>query len=191
MRGAIELYFVTGNEHKLREASGILAPYGIRVVRLYERKLEVQSDSLEEIARIAAESIERKDILFFVEDAGLFIRALNGFPGPYSSYVYKTIGLEGVLKLMKGVTDRSAVFRSVVALNVPRVGIKIFTGEVHGTIAEDIRGTHGFGFDPIFIPSGSNRTFAEMTPYEKNKVSHRAISLTKMAEWLISNSQQQ
>jgi len=186
---ALRLYFVTGNEHKLEEARSILAPYGIEVVRMPEKKLEVQSDCLEEIARIAAESVGRRDLLFFVEDAGLFIPALNGFPGPYSSYVYRTIGLRGLLKLMEDVTDRSAIFRSVVALNVPQVGIKTFVGEVYGTIASDIRGTHGFGFDPIFIPHGSSKTFAEMTLNEKNKVSHRAASLTKMAIWLINNNQ--
>ena len=169
----------------MREARSILEPYGVEVVQMAEEKLEVQSDSLEEIARVAAESVSRREVLFFVEDAGLFIPALNGFPGPFSSYVYRTIGIKGVLKLMEGVTDRRAFFRSVVALNVPGDGIKTFAGEVRGVIATEARGHGGFGFDPVFVPEGYAETFAEMPPATKNRVSHRARALRRMIKWLL------
>ncbi len=118
-----------------------------------------------------------------VEDSGLYIRALNGFPGPYSSYVYKTIGYFGILKLMEDVTDRGAHFKSVVAFYDGNI-YKIFIGTVYGEIINDARGYYGFGFDPIFKPEGSTRkTFAEMSLKEKCMYSHRAKSITKFCIW--------
>ena len=175
--------FATGNFHKYIEISEILSDYGIEVELSTVPKIEIQSESLEEIARKAVESVEVEGPVF-VEDAGLFVEALNGFPGPYSSYVYSTIGCRGLLKLMEGVEDRRAHFKSVIALRLPRGEILLFKGVVEGEIAEEPRGTGGFGFDPIFIPSGYDRTFAEMDRAEKNRISHRGRATRAMAEWI-------
>jgi len=121
--------------------------------------------------------------MVFVEDAGLFIDALNGFPGPYSSYVYRTIGVEGVLKLVEG-KSRGAAFVSVIALYHPGKGVRVFKGMCRGVIAQHPRGFSGFGFDPIFIPEGVGKTFAEMREDEKNKLSHRGEAARKLIEWL-------
>jgi len=181
------IYFLTGNPHKLEEVRLVLRPYRVEVLQLDEEKLEVQSDTLAEIARTAVEALTPRQYAFFTEDAGLFINALKGFPGPYSSYVYKTIGIKGVLKLMEGIKDRGAYFESAVALYTPKHGVRVFVERVYGRISEEPRGTGGFGFDPIFIPEGFNQTFAEMTIEEKNRISHRAKAVKSMAEWLISN----
>jgi len=121
--------------------------------------------------------------IFFVEDAGLFIRALNGFPGPYSSFVYKTIGIRGILKLLNDVSDRTAFFKSVIGLWC-NDHIEIFEGVVEGHITKEPRGAGGFGFDPIFIPKGCKKTFAEMSVDEKNLFSHRAKASEQMIGFL-------
>ncbi|RLE90541.1 MAG: non-canonical purine NTP pyrophosphatase, partial [Thermoprotei archaeon] len=104
----MKIYFLSKNEHKLREIRSFLEPYGFEVEIMFEDKMEIQSDSLAEIVKKAVEFVGRRKYAFFAEDAGLFIDHLNGFPGPYSSYVYKTIGIDGILKLMLGVEDRKA-----------------------------------------------------------------------------------
>jgi XTP/dITP diphosphohydrolase len=174
------IYFVTGNRHKYLEVKPIAEKYGFELVQRTHGKLEIQSDNLLEIARYAALSIYRElGEPVLVEDAGLFIDALNGFPGPYSSYVYRTIGINGVLKLMNGIGDRRACFRSVAVL-LYEPFILTGYGEVCGVIALKPRGGGGFGFDPIFIPRGSSKTFAEMSIDEKNKYSHRAKSVEEV-----------
>jgi XTP/dITP diphosphohydrolase len=123
-----------------------------------------------------------------VEDAGLFIDALSGFPGPYAAYVFKTINNSGILKLMENIADRHAKFQSVIAYCDDQIPFKpeCFDGESKGQITISERkeqGKSGFGFDPIFQPTGSGKTFAEMTITEKNGYSHRAMAVHKFAEW--------
>jgi XTP/dITP diphosphohydrolase len=118
------------------------------------------------------------------EDAGFFVEALQGFPGPYSSYVYRKLGVEGILKLMKDVTERRAYFCSALAYSSGGHCF-CFEGKVRGTVSLSPRGARGFGFDPIFIPiDADGRTFAEMEVGEKNRFSHRAIAFRKFFEWL-------
>ncbi|MCC6004528.1 MAG: XTP/dITP diphosphatase [Thermofilum sp.] len=182
------LLIATKNVHKLREMAPILESYGFRLQLADLPKIEIQSDSLQEIVAYAAKSLPRLDKPVIVEDAGLFINALNGFPGPYSHYAYKTIGCKGILKLMQQATDRTAVFQSAIALKTPTGEIHVFTGEARGTITTQERGTHGFGFDPIFQPQDTNKTFAEMTLQEKNLYSHRAKAAKKLAEHLTAKA---
>jgi len=124
----------------------------------------------------------------FVEDAGLFVEALKGFPGPYAAYVYHTIGNQGILKLMADTENRGANFQSVISYcdSENSVDPVSFYGEIKGEITPAQRteqGKSGFGFDPIFQPEGSSRTFAEMTVEEKNGYSHRAAAIRRFAEW--------
>ncbi len=125
-----------------------------------------------------------------MEDAGLFIDSLGGFPGPYAAYAYKTIRNRGILRLMADVEDRRATFQSVIAyLDETLIEPRCFKGEAKGTITATERKQHGktaFGFDPIFQPRRSNKTFAEMTIDEKNGYSHRAKAIGKFAEWFIT-----
>ena len=179
------IFFATGNIGKFNEARRILAEYNISVAMIRAKTLEIQADDPEDIAKASVLSIAREvNLPVIVEDAGLFINILNGFPGPYSSYVYRTIGINGVLKLMEGIKNRSAYFKSVVAFCNPTGELKCFQGIVHGRIAEEARGSRGFGFDPIFEPDDEPvKTFGEMSIEEKNKFSHRAKALRGFAEW--------
>lgn len=176
------IIFVTGNKNKVREAELILKPFNINISSVDLNIDEVQADDVEYIAKRAAEDsykILRAPLI--VEDSGLYINALNGFPGPYSSYVYKTLGVQGILKLMAGIERRDAMFKAVVAYADESV-VKIFTGLSTGWISLEARGG-GWGFDPIFIPEGSTKTFGEMSVEEKNFFSHRGKALMNFAKW--------
>lgn len=179
------IFFVTSNIHKFNEARRILATYRIASAMLKIETTEIQDDNIGNIAEASAfEAFEKSNLPLIVEDAGLFIRALKGFPGPYSSYVFRTIGNEGVLQLMEGLDDRRAQFRSTVAFCAPSFSSKCFQGVSKGKIAEEARGFSGFGFDPIFQPfGGSGKTFGEMSVDDKNLLSHRSRAFKKFAEW--------
>lgn len=183
-----ELLFATNNLNKVREAELVLSRFGVSLKAVAVNKIEIQSNSLREIAIYAAKSAYkaiRRPII--VEDSGLFIDALNGFPGPYSSYVYKTIGLNGILKLLDGVLNRRARFEAVVALAINECEVYVFEGYVEGYISSEIRGSSGFGFDPIFIPSGCNETFGEMGIVKKTSYSHRGKAFRELGIWLTNN----
>ncbi|MEM0027588.1 MAG: XTP/dITP diphosphatase [Ignisphaera sp.] len=184
----MEIFFATNNMNKVREAEAILRSFGIRIIPVNVKKIEIQHDSLEEIARYAAK-IAYKELgkPVVVEDSGLFIDSLNGFPGPYSNYVYKTIGLRGVLKLLEDYREielRKARFIAVVVLALSEDEVKVFRGVVEGFIAFEIRGDKGFGYDPIFIPMGAAKTFAEMDLEEKGLYSHRGKAFRELGAWL-------
>lgn len=179
------LYFITGNKGKVVEATEKLKPRGIQVVQKDLGYPEIQADHLEEVALAGADHVRQKfHHTFMLEDAGLFIEPLQGFPGVYSKYVFYTIGLDGILQLLEKNKERTAVFRSVYAYCEPRKPPIIVAGECPGTIAQQQRGTHGFGYDPIFIPQGAIKTFGEMTIEEKNRYSHRAKALEKISAML-------
>ncbi len=180
-------FFVTGNVHKYQEARNVLSRSNLATAMLNIETTEIQADDIETVARNSAlEAAQRSNLQVFVEDAGLFIKSLNGFPGPYSSYVYRTVSIRGVLKLMRNIRRRDAYFQSVVAFCDPnnRFRIKWFNGKVDGWITCEERGEQGFGFDPIFEPATEvGKTFAQMTLEEKNRYSHRAQAFRKFATW--------
>jgi XTP/dITP diphosphohydrolase len=178
-------YFVTTNVHKFQEARQVLSEYRLATAKLKVEAVEIQDNSIENIAKYSAlDAVKNCGLPVFVEDAGLFVDSLKGFPGPYSKYVYNTVGLKGILKLMKNIENRSAHFKSVVAFVTPEEEPICFVGKVEGKIFLQEQGTSGFGYDPIFEPhEGGGRTFAEMTTEEKNVLSHRGKALRKFAEW--------
>ena len=171
--------FVTTNEGKVREAREYLGD----VEQFDYDYTEIQSDDLAEIAAHGAreafvESGGEEPVI--VDDSGLFVEALGGFPGPYSAYVEDTVGIERVWNLVKAEENRRASFRGVVAY-ADEETVETFTGAVRGRIVAP-RGDGGFGYDPIFEHDG--RTLAEMGPEEKNALSHRGRALAKFADWL-------
>jgi XTP/dITP diphosphohydrolase len=186
LRGKV-VFLATGNFHKFDEARRILGEYGIAAAMLRVKAVEIQSESLAEIAKASAlDAYSRCHLPVIVEDAGLFVNALKGFPGPYAAYVYKTISNPGMLKIMENVKDRKATFRSVIAYYDGHSEPLCFEGKAAGTIAHaEMWGElkTGFGFDPIFQPAGSRKTFAEITIEEKNVFSHRANAVRKFAQW--------
>lgn len=173
----------TGNPHKYHEARRVLAEQGVELEHHEVERVEIQADDLADIAAYSLERIEDEGRPMVVEDAGLFIDHFGGFPGPYSSYVLVNVRLPGILKLMEGFEDREASFQSVVAYRHGETR-RCFRGVVEGRIAHSIRGTGGFGYDPIFVPDeGDGRAFGEMTEEEKNAISHRARAFRKFGEW--------
>jgi XTP/dITP diphosphohydrolase len=177
------LLFVTSNPNKALEVGKILKRNGISFQHKDTIYQEIQSSSLKTIATESARCLyERLKTPLFLEDSGLFVEQLNGFPGPYSSYIYKTIGNSGVLKLMSKVSDRTSRFESVVAYAENDNDIRLFSGIVLGRIADKKRGK-GWGFDPIFIPRNCDETYAEMGIELKQLVSHRYIAFTKFSNW--------
>lgn len=180
----MKIRLATNNPHKLAEVSQILAPFGIGVERLDAEKVEIQHDDVEVVAGRAAEFLcSRYGDYVALDDTGLYIKALGGFPGPYAEYVYRTIGIGGVLKLLEGVANREALFKCAVAICVGGK-VEVFTGEVRGYIAHEPRGHGGFGYDPIFIPEGMSRTYAELGEEVKNKISHRGRAFSALGTWL-------
>jgi XTP/dITP diphosphohydrolase len=185
------IFFVSGNVHKFLEVQSILAAMGISVGWLKMKGSEIQSDNIVEIAKTSAtEAFQRCHLPLIVEDAGLFIDALDGFPGPYAAYAYKTLHNKGILKLMEKQKNRNTTFRSAIAYcETETTEPLVFEGESKGQVTQterEISGKSGFGFDPIFQPSGSKKTFAEMTIEKKNGFSHRSISVRKFGEWYLS-----
>jgi XTP/dITP diphosphohydrolase len=179
------LYFITSNKSKFLEAQEKLKILNIKLVQKNLGYPEIQANTLKEVTRFGVAYIQKKfSHPFIIEDAGLFIDILKGFPGVYSSYIYHTIGCKGVLKLLEGTEiGRTAMFRSVYGYKKPDKKPVFFIGECHGTISREEKGESGFGYDPIFVPDGKARTFAQMTVVEKNNYSHRGMALEKFIDF--------
>ena len=187
MPGRFRIDFVSSNDYKFREIKLVLMEFNISAIRRKADLKEIQSLDLEDIARekaFSAHKIVKNSII--VEDAGLFIDALGGFPGPYSSFVQQTIGCKGILTLLRNKLRRKATFKSALVCADRNGKLQTFLGDVSGTISQGLRGDHGFGFDPIFIPDGHQDTYALMVDAEKNRISHRAIATRKFAEWFLT-----
>ena len=173
--------FATTNAGKLHEAREYLAGVVGDVEQFDYDYVEVQSDDLATIAAHGArEAYEAVGEPVIVDDSGLFVDVLGGFPGPYSSYVYDTLGIERVADLALGEEDPSARVQAVVAY-CDGDRTETFEGVVPGRIVSP-RGSGGFGYDPIFEHDGT--TFAEMDTERKNAISHRGRALAKLADWL-------
>ena len=179
-----KVWMATGNRHKYDEARQVLSELGVELEFLEVEKVEIQADDPAEIAAYSLGQMGDEGRPVVVEDAGLFIDHYGGFPGPYSEYALRKLDLPGILKLMEGVEDREASYKSIVAYR-HEGEIRSFFGIVKGWIAHSMRGTGGFGYDPIFVPDeGDGRTFGEMTEEEKNALSHRARAFRRLGEWL-------
>jgi XTP/dITP diphosphohydrolase len=179
----VRLLFATGNPGKLLEVQKKLAPLGFEVERLEEPYPELQADTLEEVVEWGLDWLwQRHRTPLVIDDSGLFIDAFEGFPGVFSAYVFKSLGCEGVLKLMEGVGNRGAEFRCCAGYMDESSSKVVVTGVARGLITREMRGTGGFGYDPIFVPEGGTRTFAEMGTGEKNSSSHRGRAFGQLAE---------
>jgi len=183
MQQLSELFFASSNEHKFQEAERILANLGMQI-NLFKTTLEeIQSNNLNDIAEkkaIYAYDLIQKPVI--IEDDGLFINALDGFPGPYSSYVYDTIGNKGIMNLLENSQVRDAKFVSIIAYCDSDCDVKLFESSIPGKISSIIE-KGGWGYDPIFIPDGESKTYANVS--DKDKFSHRSAALTKFSNWFL------
>ncbi|MGI0140311.1 MAG: non-canonical purine NTP pyrophosphatase [Thermoplasmata archaeon] len=179
---ATQLTFVSTNPGKVREIREILRPYGLEVLWRRRRLPEPQAEDLETVVRSKLAAVRDVRGYVLVEDSGLFIDSLAGFPGVYSAHFLAAWGFGPMLELLRR-RRRSGHFRAVAGL---RRGARtwMFSGTVEGRIAERAKGDHGFGYDPIFIPRGSRRTFGEVPADAKNRQSHRARAIRQVGEFL-------
>ncbi|MGQ3012782.1 MAG: RdgB/HAM1 family non-canonical purine NTP pyrophosphatase [Flavobacteriales bacterium] len=188
-----ELVLATNNPKKVRE---IQARWGNDAVRLFTlqeagitEELPETHETLRENALEKAQYVyERTGKWSLADDSGLEIEALDGRPGVYSARYAGEHGnaeanMQKVLSEMEGAANRRASFKTVLALETGDISY-FFEGEIQGMIIPEKRGTGGFGYDPIFVPDGYTKTFAEMDPDEKNAISHRSLAVDKLLEFL-------
>ncbi|MDP4865177.1 MAG: non-canonical purine NTP diphosphatase [Crocinitomicaceae bacterium] len=188
----MKLVFATQNQHKAAEIQALL-PSEFEVLTLNDINISEDipetADTLEGNASQKSHYILRHYSLdCFSDDTGLEIKAINSEPGVYSArYAGPSKNadenMNKVLEKLAGKSDRTAQFRTVISL-ILEGKEHIFEGVVKGSIISEKRGTDGFGYDPIFVPEGQNKTFAELSLDEKNKMSHRARAFEKMIHFL-------
>lgn len=188
-----KLVFATNNAHKLDEISSILGEK-VELLSLKDIHCHVDipetADTLEGNAMLKAEYIYKNYGLdCFADDTGLEVEALNGAPGVYSARYAggerhnAEANMQKLLQNMQGVQNRKAQFRTAICLILD--GKKhLFEGIVKGEIIKEKRGSSGFGYDPIFVPEGYTKTFAELGNETKNKISHRALAVEKLCRFL-------
>jgi XTP/dITP diphosphohydrolase len=186
------LIFATNNLHKLREVQEIAGNL-FQVISLKEagvnEEIPETGDTLEENAAQKARFVfERTGKDCFADDTGLFIDALDGRPGVYSArYAGENCSfddnIDKILEEMKDASSRTACFRCVVCL-IHEGKEQLFEGRIDGVILDQRRGKEGFGYDPVFLPTGQQQTFSEMPPYLKNGISHRSRAIWKMMKFL-------
>lgn len=181
-----KLYFITGNAKKAVEAQDILE-FPIEVKKLEIE--EIQSFDIEEVAWYKAQEafkILRKPLI--IDDAGFFVDAWNGFPGPFIKFLLKSGGSNLLLRMLEQEKERGVYSRAVVAFHDGKE-IHTFLGEVKGIVSPEIRGDGAKeDWDPIFIPEGQKLTYAQMGFKEKNKISHRRRALEKLKTFLNENN---
>ncbi|MBK6610459.1 MAG: RdgB/HAM1 family non-canonical purine NTP pyrophosphatase [Sphingobacteriales bacterium] len=190
----MQLIFATHNKNKVHEAQ-IAAPPGIKIISLHDigylHNIPEPHDTLEANALEKLNTIwQQYGLPCFAEDAGLEVEALNNQPGVFTA---RYAALHGsslanplfLLEKMQGITNRKARFRAVVALvlnnNNPPV---LFQGQVQGQITHQPIGNGGFAYDPVFIPDGHTRTFAQLTDSEKHAISHRGLAMRQLWSFL-------
>lgn len=179
----MKLKVITSNPGKVAEYQKAFDSLGIEMEHYRLPYNEVQTSDLEEVVHKGMDEIIKKGVRdFIIDDSGLFVDSLKGFPGVWSAYAQKTIGNDGILKLMEGVENRGAEFRCCIGCDIEGKRIVVL-GRCRGFITESQEGDGGFGFDPIFSPDGT-RTFAEIPIDEKNGMSHRGNAVKLLMEEL-------
>lgn len=189
----MELIFATHNNNKVKEVTKMLPSYlsmkSLTDINFFD-EIEETGTTFEENAQLKAKTIfDKTGKNIFADDSGLVIEALDGAPGVYSARYAGTgkdeDNIAKALKELEGETNRKAYFISIFCL-ILNGKEYFFEGRVNGTIATEIMGDNGFGYDPIFIPDGFSKSFAQMSPEEKNAISHRGKAVEKLNDFLIN-----
>jgi non-canonical purine NTP pyrophosphatase (RdgB/HAM1 family) len=188
----MKLVFATNNPNKLKEVRQLIPP-SIQLLSL--RDIDCDDDiaetgsTIRENAYIKSRYIyEKFGMNCFADDTGLEVDAIGGRPGVYSARFAGPAGRseENIKKLLtelKGIDNRKANFRTVISLMIDGKD-QAFEGVVNGVITKEEEGQNGFGYDPVFLPDGHDKTFAEMSDAEKNQISHRGIAVRKLAAFI-------
>ena len=191
----MKLVFASSNNHKINEIKKLL-PVNIELLGLNDiecfDEIPETAETIEGNAILKANYIKNNyGLNCFADDSGLEIEALNGQPGVYSArYAGEpkddNKNIDKVLFELHNQTNRKANFKTVICLNLNDKQY-LFTGIVNGSIINEKKGDNGFGYDPIFVPDGFDKTFAQMTFEEKNQISHRAKAVMQMIDFLKNN----
>jgi len=191
------LLFASSNKNKIREINA-LVPETYSVIGLHDigitEEIPEPGTTIKENSFLKANYVleflktKNEPMAVFADDSGLEVEALNGAPGVYSARYAGTpkndaANNKKLLEELKLVTNRKARFVTVITLMI-NDEIHYFEGEIKGTISYEARGTNGFGYDPLFIPQGYRSTFAELSPETKNTISHRAVAVNKLVDFL-------
>lgn len=188
----MKLVFATNNKHKLEEVREILGNkfeiLSLKDIHFFDEIPETQNTIEGNASQKAHFIYDIYNINCFADDTGLEIDALNGAPGVYSARyagdncTYED-NVQKVLKKLEGINNRKAQFKTVISLIVNDIEY-VFQGIIKGSVTENKRGKSGFGYDPIFLPEGYEKTFAELSSLEKNKISHRGLATQKLFNFL-------
>jgi XTP/dITP diphosphohydrolase len=188
-----QLCFATNNQHKIEEVAALLGGH-FQLLSLLN--IGCQEELAEDFFTLEDNSHQKAEFVFknfnvpcFADDTGLEVEALNGEPGVFSARYAgpqrnSNDNMNLLLQKLTGHPNRNARFRTVITLFESDGAVKQFEGIVAGKILTEKRGTEGFGYDPIFQPDGFSKTLAEMAMEEKNRISHRARAMTRLAEYL-------
>lgn len=172
---------ITGNEGKAREYTTLL---GIDVAAVKEDLIEIQSlDVTAVVERKVADAYTKLHGPVLVDDTGLVLNAWNGLPGALIAWFLSTVGAQGILDMAANIEDRSATVTTALGY-ADENGVRVFTGTLSGMLTTQRRGEGGFGYDSIFVPKGSNLTFAEMSSEQKNAISHRRLAVEELRKGL-------
>ena len=189
-----KLILATHNEHKAEEFKQILPQFRVQTLAdlNYDQEITETASDLEGNSLLKADTIFRLyGHIVISDDSGLEVKALNGAPGVYSArYAGEQKddqkNTEKLIHELKGITNRNAQFRTVITLMSSSVALQ-FEGIIKGAILHEPKGNKGFGYDPVFIPNGYQKTFAELSSNEKNKISHRADAIKKLVAFIEKN----
>lgn len=174
------IYFITGNQGKFAEAKAVLGDIEMLPIDLPEIQ------DLDPHAIIKAKlqaAFEHHQGPMIVDDVGVYLDCLDGFPGPLIKWYLKALGTEKIVQICEKLGNTRATIKAIVGYANNPNEIRFFEGEVHGKIVMP-RGDKGFGFDPIFLPDGYSETYSEMSPETKNQISHRGLALKKLKLYL-------
>jgi len=180
----MSVYFITGSEDKFAELQSVLGNLEQLEIDLPEIQ---EIDAHKIIAAKLAEARKHREGTFIVEDTSLYLDALNGLPGPLIKWFMKTIGNEGLYKIVQVFGNTGAEAKTIIGYASSDGDVQFFEGSFRGRIVKP-RGANGFGWDPIFQPEGNERTFAEMSLEEKNVHSMRRIAAEKFGDFLNHDS---
>lgn len=188
----MKLVFATNNNHKLKEVRQLL-PDSIEIISLKEIDCEDEisetGTTISDNAFIKARYIyEKFGMNCFADDTGLEVEALGGRPGVYSARFAGPAcraedNIKKLLTELKGIDNRKANFTTAISLIIDGIETR-FEGRIDGVITHEVSGDKGFGYDPVFLPNGFDKTFAQMTEAEKNAISHRGVAVRKLVDYL-------
>ncbi len=191
-----QLFFFSNNRNKIIEIRKILSKFNLKILSLNDvginHEPKESGQTFEENAKIKSDyGFKKTGIPCFADDSGICIEALSWKPGVHSkrflnSFKNKEACFRSIIESSRKNNKLNAYFKTSISLSINNNRNIVFNGKIDGTISEQVRGGYGFGYDPIFIPKYYNKTLAELSTREKNEISHRAIAVTKLINFLFN-----